>query len=492
MKEMRPWLSHRAALTPHRTAVVCGDNVLDYQTFARCVWKCADELLGRGVEPGDVVAILLGNGFPIVQLLHALDHCGATLVPLNVRLTQTELTHQLRDSGAALLLHGQGELAQRGVAACEEVGGLGALEMSDAGALSETHSPRDLRKAASPNHGGLAILYTSGTTGLPKGALLTHGCFEASAASSALHLGVWPGDRWLVCMPIFHVGGLSIPIRSVLYGTAALLHERFDEQRVNHTIDTEGVTLVSLAPAMLDRLLVARGNRRAPPALRCVLLGGGPADSDLLERARELSFPVAPTYGLTEAASQVATQLPNDGASPHGAGLTPLPGTELRTVDPKGRNVGTGEAGEILVRSDTVMKRYVNRPLETREALRGGWLHTGDIGTLDDRGRLRVLDRRSDLIISGGENVYPAEVEAALLLHPAVLEAGVAAQPDRRFGSRPAAWLVVGDGAPSDEELSDFCRQRLAGYKVPASFHRVGSLPRNASGKLQRRHLTTA
>jgi O-succinylbenzoic acid--CoA ligase len=219
-----------------------------------------------------------------------------------------------------------------------------------------------------------------------------------------------------------------------------------------------------------------------------VLLGGGPAPASLIERARKLGFPIAPTYGLTEAASQVATRAAGD-ATP-GAGLRPLFGTEVRVVDSEDRDVADGAAGELLVRGPTVMRGYVGRAAETAETLRGGWLHTGDVAVRADDGSLRILERRSDVVISGGENVYPSEVEGVLLEHPAVAEAAVAAIPDADYGQRPAAWLVFRPGvAADDEQLRAFCRERLAGYKIPAVFRRVAALPRNAAGKLMRREL---
>jgi O-succinylbenzoic acid--CoA ligase len=221
-----------------------------------------------------------------------------------------------------------------------------------------------------------------------------------------------------------------------------------------------------------------------------VLLGGGPAPRELLRRARSLGFPIATTYGLTETASQVAT-LPLALARRDGDAVgVPLFPSELRIVSPDGVALPPGQPGEIAVRGPTLMKGYLGRPAETATALRNGWLHTGDVGVLDPAGFLRVLDRRSDLIVSGGENVYPAEVEAALREHPAVGDAGVAGEPDPRFGRRVAAWVVLrADARATAPELDAFCRARIAGYKIPRAFHFVAELPRGPSGKLLRREL---
>ena len=453
-----PWLAARAATTPQRTAVLLGGRTLTWRELDARVCARAADLLARGVRAGDIVAALLRNGLPFVELVHAVDRCGATLLPLNVRLTPRELAFQLDDGGARWLCHDGGELGATARAAGEQTPSVHVLELARPDPAARL-APTPTEDAAHP----LALLYTSGTTGRPKGALLSRANFLWSAVGSAFHLGVLPSDRWLVCMPLFHVGGLSILLRSTLYGTASVICERFD------------------AAAVSD----------APDALRFVLLGGGPCPDSLLARAASRGFRVLPTYGLTEAASQVATRDPEaEDADP--LALTPLPGTRVRVVDERGRDVPTREAGEILVRGPSVMLGYANRPAETARTLRGGWLHTGDVGSLDAAGRLRVLDRRSDLIVSGGENVYPAEVESALLEHPAVAEAAVAGVADPEFGSRPQAWWVLrrGQSAPSASALRSFCRERLAGFKLPVAFHRVDALPRNASGKLLRRRLS--
>jgi len=291
-----------------------------------------------------------------------------------------------------------------------------------------------------------------------------------------------PQDRWLVCMPLFHVGGLSILLRSALCGSAAILHERFDPDAVNRALDEQGVTLVSWVPTMLERVLEARGQRPAPRSLRCALLGGGPASRGLIERARSQGFPIAATYGLTEASSQVATQHPTSAVAAGASGLRAIFGVELDTIDEDGKSV-RGRPGEILVRGPTVMEGYWSRPLDTERALRGGWLHTGDLGILD-------LERRGDLIISGGENIYPSEIEQVLLEHPAVREAAVAGRADAEYGQRPIAWLVAAPGTGLDlAELRGFCAERLARYKIPVDFKRVDALPRNAAGKLLRERI---
>ncbi len=497
MIEASPWIEARAAATPRALALLADETRHTYASLREAARARARRLRALGVRPGDGVALLLGNGSAFAELLHAVDLLGAILVPLNVRLSAREIAYPLRDSGARLLVHGEGVLAETARRAAlslprvhrvdvAETAGETAGPGADAGQPGPVADSDTRDRARDP----LAIVYTSGTSGRPKGAVLTRDNFLWSAVASAFRLGVVPGDRWLACMPLFHVGGLSILLRSALQGTTALVHPRFDAARVSRALDEEGVTLVSLTATMLDRLLSVRGDRPAPPGLRCVLLGGGPCPARLHARAAALGFALAPSYGLTEAASQVATRAPSREAAPD-AGLTPLLGTRVKVVDERGEVRPAGEPGEILVCGPSVMRGYHGRPEESAAALRDGWLRTGDVGLLDRDGDLHVLERRTDLIVSGGENVYPAEVEAALTEHPAVSEAGVAGVPDREFGARPAAWLVLQEGVPPPtlEELRAFCRERLAGYKIPVCFRTRAALPRNASGKLLRREL---
>lgn len=444
------WLRQRAQLTPDRLALIADDVSWTFSEMDRRVDGAVQALRESGVGKGQHVGIVAPNGPGFVLAVHALMRIGAVLVPINTRLTPAEIEWQSNDAELSLLLD---ESTIKNLVRCPA--GQAAMRDYD---LARPHS----------------IIYTSGTTGRPKGAILTYGNHWWSAVASALNLGLHADDRWLACLPLFHVGGLSILLRSVIYGMTAVVQARFDPATVNKAIDAQGVTIVSVVSTMLDRMLTERGHKPFPHTLRCVLLGGGPALLPLLERAQRAGAPVVQTYGLTETASQIVTLAPEDALRKLGSAGKPLFGSQIR-IEPD---------GEIAVRGPTVSPGFLHLPP------RDGWLKTGDLGYLDDEGYLYVLDRRDDLIISGGENVYPAEVEAMLLAHPAVEDAGVFGESDAEWGSRVAAAVKLHPGCnTTTEELTAFCRERLASYKVPRRIELRDSLPRNAAGKLLRREL---
>jgi O-succinylbenzoic acid--CoA ligase len=314
-----------------------------------------------------------------------------------------------------------------------------------------------------------------------------------NALGSALNLGHSPDDRWLACLPLYHIGGLSILMRSVIYGISVMVHEKFDPIMINRSILEDNITLISVVAVMLQRMLadldVNAGGARYPATLRCVLLGGGPAPYPLLEACVLRDIPVVQTYGLTESCSQAVTLSPADALRKLGSVGRPLPPVQLRIMHDN-RQASPGEPGEIFLQGPTITPGYVDRPEATAQAFQDGWFATGDIGYLDKDGYLFVLDRRADLIISGGENVYPAEIESVLQSHPAVKEAGVCGQPDPQWGRVPVAFVVLNAGSMlSAEELLEYTTQKLARYKQPRAIYLAEQLPHTSSGKLLRREL---
>ena len=280
-------------------------------------------------------------------------------------------------------------------------------------------------------------------------------------------------------------------MRSAIYGITAIVHPGFDAVAVNRAIYNDGVSIVSVVSVMLQRMLDARGDDPYPPTLRCVLLGGGPTPRVLLDRCAQHEVPVVQTYGLTESCSQAATLAPEDALARLGSVGKPLYPNEIRVVSSEGSDTKIDEAGEILIRGPIIMSGYLNQTEATSQAITDGWLHTGDIGRIDAEGYLYVLDRRDDLIVTGGENVYPAEVESVLQAHPSIAESAVIGADDAEWGQRVVAIARLDDSADSSvidaASLQLFCRERLAGYKVPREFRFITEpLPRTASGKLRR------
>lgn len=469
------WLARQAALHPQRPALISAET---RYTFAELDWwtGAVAARLSQLVPKGGRVAVLARNRPAYVAVVHAAPRAAITLVLLNTRLTAAELAFQINDSAPdalvaerELLAVAREVIAQKPVIALEDL----------AAPPGDEELPATLIDLSAPH----TIIYTSGTTGRPKGAILTAGNHWWNAIGSLLNLGLRDDDRWLAVLPLFHVGGLSILLRGAIYGMPVVLRERFDPSAVWRDLTEQRITIVSLVAVMLQRLL-AVAPEPFPHHLRCVLLGGGPAPQALLEQCAQRGIPVTQTYGMTEAASQAATLSPADALRRLGSAGKPLAPVELRIVTANGQNAAPGEVGEISLRGPTISPGYLGMaPRPPTE-----WFHTGDLGYLDAEGYLYVVDRRSDLIIAGGENIYPAEVEATLLSHPAVAEAGVVGLPDPEWGQRPVA-AVVTQQTVTVAELIDYCRARLAGYKVPKAIIFLPELPRTAAGKLRRHEL---
>ncbi|MBZ0309310.1 MAG: o-succinylbenzoate--CoA ligase [Anaerolineae bacterium] len=486
------WL---AAANPHKIALVIGGQQWTYAELDIHAKQYADHLKQAGVTAGQMVGVLMPNGFEYVCLIHALSRLGAVLVPLNTRLTARELDWQLLHVDCTLLicsaetasLASNFVLPNRRVLSVHEPQFPAVqflfraspvqirLRPQPLGLVSDgVNLPAPRRKVSEEMENTIqAIVFTSGTTGNPKGVMLTTSNFFWSAAASAFRLGTLPSDRWLCCLPLYHVGGLSILFRCCLYSTTVVLHNGFDVESVNQALDTQDITLISLVPTMLHRLFKTR--TEFPASLRLILLGGAAASSALLAQSAHL--PVALTYGLSEACSQVATAFP-DGKKAGSVGK-PLLFTSVRIVNESGDSLPPEEYGEVVVSGPTVMRGYYGQPPLSGE------FYTGDIGYLDSEGDLFIVQRRSDLILSGGENIYPSEVEQVLRQHPAVAEVCVVGLEHPEWGQQVAAAIVLKTPA-SEEEILTFSRAFLAGYKQPRRLLFVESLPQTASGKVQR------
>ncbi len=459
-------------------------------TFAdvnRCISRtCANILNRAALQPGDRVAILMPRPLPFALTLLALMRMRVVSVPLNTRLTARELAWQVSNAGCRLIIC-ESEMLALTSGMNAPVFELPTMNLRDQSLHYEDWG-------ALRFDDDFAIIHTSGTSGRPKAAVLTYGNIYHSARASAARLGHLSEDRWLCVMPLYHIGGLSIILRSLIYGTAVKFGPTapFDVQETNHLLSDNPITIVSLVPTMLQRLLDAK-TRPWNPRLRLILLGGAAPSADLLARCAADNLPIAATYGLTEAASQVATALPDLVYRKPGTVGKPLKSTQARIIDERGEDAPPNVPGEILVSGGSVMRGYYNDPAATGEALRAGWLRTGDIGYLDDDGDLFVLQRRDDLIVSGGENIYPAEVEDVLRRHPAVADAVVLGLADAAWGQRVAAVIETrARQSATSEDIIAFAREHLAGYKIPRRIAFVTALPRTTSGKVQRRQALEA
>jgi len=456
------WLARAAAARPERTALHTPGGSCSYAQLHAAARLGAAELSARGAGQGSRVAIALPAGLGFAQTLHACLLLGAVAVPVDLRLSPAERAHIA--GGADVIVD-------------EPLGETGA------------GATKDVRLANGHDLDAIAVvIHTSGTTASPRPVELTYGNLLWSALGSAVALGLDPQERWLCALPLSHVGGLSILVRSAVYATTAVVHERFEVDRVLHALREEDITLVSLVATTLARLLDAGMERPTTPSgrgapLRCALTGGGPIPAALVGRAHAAGVPVSLTYGLTECCSQVTTtpvaSIDADPAQPPSAG-PPLFCTRVR-ID--GASAEQPAAGEILVAGPTIAPGSLAAD---------GWLYTGDLGSLDEHGRLHVTGRKADTIVSGGENVAPAEVEAVLETPPDVLEAAVLPRADERWGEAVAAIVVPRPGsALAAETVRAHCATYLAGYKVPKQVDFTGTpLPRTRSGKLLRRNLS--
>ncbi|SEQ25919.1 class I adenylate-forming enzyme family protein [Natrinema salaciae] len=483
----RDLLSHRASATPDATALVDADagDEWTYGAFDRRVDAVMERLetVVADSDSDDRVGVLVETRVAFAEVYFAAMRRGLTIVPLPVRETAAELASKASRTALDAIV-------------CESATEPLALEIADCPVVSVDEPEHDEVGSLQPVTEADAIpvplerdrthllMFTSGTSGEPKIVRLTVGNLVASATASAFRLGVLPEDRWLCCLPMYHMGGLAPIVRSTLYGTTAVIQREFEPRETARVIEEYGITGVSLVPTMCTRLLETGWT--PPETLRFVLLGGAPASRELIAQCRERGVPVHPTYGMTETASQVATARPNDAFSHPGTVGQPLGCTDVSIVDEDGELVDAGETGELVVSGPTVTPGYLSSD-RTEAAFGERGFHTGDVGYRDADGRLWISNRLDDRIVTGGENVDPGEVIDALRDHEGVVEASVVGLPDGEWGERVAA-LVVPDPAETLERRSllAHCDERLAGFKRPKTIGVADALPRTASGTVDR------
>ncbi|RLQ97842.1 o-succinylbenzoate--CoA ligase [Falsibacillus albus] len=478
------WLKQRAYLTPNRKAVIFQGKSLTFEELYNEAVLTAKKISSLSIREEDTAAILLSNHMDTFITIHALQQLNVRTVFLNLRLTPPELAWQLKDAGVNLLITETQFMSKKDeihsilpnlhVKTLEEISSSNPDEVS----IRDEFSTQDV----------CSIMYTSGTTGNPKGVLQSYGNHWWSAIGSSLNLGIRDNDVWGCAVPLFHISGLSILMRGVIYGMTVMLYPQFEPNEMNTHLKQGRLTIISVVSAMLQRMLNDLNEERYHPSFRCMLLGGGPAPLPILQACMDQNIPVFQTYGMTETSSQIVTLAPEDSLRKVGSAGKPLFPCQLKIENSDGGQALPMEAGEIIVKGPNVTSGYLKREDANRTSFTDGWFKTGDIGYLDEEGFLFVLDRRSDLIISGGENIYPAEIESVLLSHPSIADAGVKGMHDPDWGEVPFAFVVIKE-AVTEMDIIRFCMDRLAKYKVPKKVHFVSELPRNASNKLLRREL---
>lgn len=447
-------------------AVVAPGESVGYAALGARVGVAAGRLRALGIDDGMRVALWAENSVEWIVVALAVARVGGVLVPLNARLADAEVAWQFGRAAPALVIAADALAARlAGGAAGPRVVSLSEWATLPVGSGEAVGGIDDPLRAA-------AIVFTSGTTGRPKGAVLTRGNLMTSARACAAVLPLAPGDRWLASLPFFHVGGLGIVQRCLLAGACVVLPESLSADGLGQAVEEQGVTHLSVVDATLRRLLEARGGRPLPQRVRAVVVGGGPVSPALVDACPQ----ALATYGLTESCAMVTLVRPGDPPAARRTAGRALPGIDLRIA----------ADGLIEVRGPTVMRGYLDDAPATDAAIPDGWLRTGDLGELDAAGNLRVFSRRDDLIVSGGENVYPAEIEQALREHPDVADAVVVGVADARWGEVPLAWVEL--RAPGSPDLAAFLAPRLARYKRPRIAF-IDAIPRLANGKPDRAKL---
>jgi long-chain acyl-CoA synthetase len=477
-------LKQRAAVTPDKIFLIseADKRQFTYREFENVVRRVAGLLAAKGIRKGDVVSLLLPNSVEYVIAYFACWHLGALAGPINSLLKAQEIEYVISNSESKVVL-----VASEFVPRIESNDFVVFDNVGQVDAEPIEPTPVDCDDEA-------IIIYTSGTTGKPKGCLLTHGNVIANARQISSWLGFTDTDRLLTMMPLFHMNAVSVTTMSALYaGGSTVVSSKFSASRFWQIISDYRITSFGSVATMLSMLLSTYPDG-VPPGLntqqlRFAMCGSAPVPAEVMKRFEEtFNCLVVEGYGLSESTCRSTFNPPNRRRRPGSCGL-PI-GNEMRVVDDDDRDVRDGSLGEIVLRGENILKGYYKNPEATATAFRNGWFHTGDIGYRDADGFYYIVDRKSDMIIRGGENIYPREIDEVLYQHPSVAAAAAVGVPDDLYGEEVAAVIVLKDGAKSSEqEVIDFCKARLADYKCPKTVHFVHDIPKGPTGKLLKREL---
>jgi len=495
MQGIAYWIDKRACITPERIALTGETRTLTYKEMAGEMNSLARTLaLGYSIQRGDRVAILARNRIEYFTLLFAIAKIGAMAVPLNNRLSAPELEFQLRDSAPKMLIADQ-EFYEMG-RQLKQSGAVSNLVPMDPQESQPSLYTRMLEYSDAPFEAPEAdgslpflIIYTSGTTGRPKGAVLTQENMYWNAVNNNLALEITSEDKILTILPLFHIGGIGLfALPGLLAGAEIIVPNRFLPEQTLQLIEQKGVTICMGVPTIFDAL------RKTPAfhttnlsSLRWFYSGGAPCPLELIRYYHERGIPLGQGFGMTETSPTVFMLMKEDYRKHAGSIGKPVMFCDVRIVDNQGRDVPRGEIGELWVKGPNLFKEYWNLPEETAKSHSGGWFRTGDLAKMDEDGFFHIAGRKKEMIISGGENVYPLEVEQVLYAHPGIAEAAVWGIPDEKWGEVPVAAVAFSAGTSlTQEELAAYCMSRLAKYKCPKHFFIMESLPKNATGKIDK------
>ena len=495
------WLNRWASLRPNKTALLFEGSSFTYRQLSERVNRFIHLLCRMEIRKGDRVAVLLYNSNAYIEAFFALSTLGVILVPLNWRLTGTEMGFILEDSGSETLMFGE-DFAEQ-VASIRATGRVEVKHYICVGEAIpswavdyEEEIGREVPssvEADEPSGGEdpQIIMYTSGTTGLPKGAVLSHRKTFFNVLNADLYYGLTSDDIFLVSRALFHSGGLLVEAAPMLYkGGTIILRKRFRPQEILEAIERYRVTVLE-APATLYHFILQQCDLKQYDlgSLRCCFTGGERVSPSLLEAYQEKGIPLSQIYGQTE--TSTITWLPcHEARRKLGSVGIPVFHGDVRIINKDGRDVSPGEVGEIIVAGPILMTGYWERPQQTAEAIRGGWLHTGDLAKRDEEGFIYIVDREKDMFISGGENVYPAEIEKVYLQNPKISDVAVVGIPDAQWGEAGMVFIVLKEGeGMTEEEALDFCKGKIARYKIPKYSKFVTELPMTAAQKIKRHQL---
>jgi fatty-acyl-CoA synthase len=499
------WVRKWSTIQPDKTVIIEEDHRYSYRDLNRRINRLSNFLLGVGLKKGDRVAVLLRNCHEYIEIFFALSKIGGILVPLNWRLVLPELEFIIADSGSRFIVF-DGDFIDNARTLQEKIP-MDVAIVCMAKNSTIDHLPdwmvdyettldgcSELEPSVTWPAGGEdahILMYTSGTTGLPKGAMLSHRKTFFNVLNADIYFGLTREDIAIVVRPMFHSGGLIVDMAPVLYkGGTVIVKRRFAFTEILEIAEQCKVTILELPATVYNFMLEECDTTRYDlSSVKCCFTGGERVPVALLQAFAEKGMIISQIYGLTEAST--IFWLPIDKAVVKmGSVGQPVVHGEVRIVDGRGKNVKPGEIGEIIVRGPILMSGYWNRPDLTKKAIKDGWLYTGDLARMDDNGYAYIVDRKKNMFISGGENIYPAEIEKALFSHPAVLDAAVISVPDKKWGEVGKAFIEPKEGhSITSDEIRDFLTDKLARYKIPQYIEFIPKLPKTASGKIKKRLL---